>query len=56
MSTEYTVLVVTQDDDPQMRMLQGLRHIVGRKPQDFASAVNDPVVILAWSAPKGCVA
>ena len=52
MSTEYTVLVVTHDDDPQLNMLQGLRHIVGRKPQDFASAVNDPVVILAWSAPR----
>ena len=52
MSIEYTVLVVTQDDDPQLSMLQGLRHIVGRKPQDFASAVNDPVVILAWSAPR----
>ena len=52
MSTEYTVLVVTHDDDPQLSMLQGLRHIVGRKPQDFASAVNDPVVILAWSAPR----
>jgi phosphoglycerate dehydrogenase-like enzyme len=52
MSIEYTVLVVTQDDDPQLSMLQGLRHIVGRKPQDFASAVNDPVVIFAWSAPR----
>src|SRR5271168_3063523 len=53
MSIDYTVLVVTNDDDPQMSMLQGLRHIVGRKPQDFASAVNDPVVILAWSGPRG---
>src|SRR5229473_2516827 len=52
MSIEYTVLVVTHDDDPQLSMLQGLRHIVGRKPQDFASAVNDPVVILAWSASR----
>src|ERR1700744_6545177 len=52
MSTEYTVLVVTQDDDSQRSMLQGLRHIGGPKPQDFARAVNDPVVILAWSAPR----
>ena len=52
MSSDYTVLVVTHEDDPQMSMLQGLRHIVGRIPQDFASAVNDPVVILAWSAPR----
>jgi phosphoglycerate dehydrogenase-like enzyme len=52
MSIEHTVLVVTHDDDPQLSMLKGLRHIVGREPADFASAVNDPVVILAWSAPK----
>ncbi len=31
---------------------EGLRHIVGRKPEVFASAVNEPVVILAWSGPK----
>jgi phosphoglycerate dehydrogenase-like enzyme len=52
MSIEYTVLVLAQEDDPQLSMLQGLRHIVGRTPEAFASAVNDPVVILAWSAPK----
>jgi phosphoglycerate dehydrogenase-like enzyme len=33
-------------------MLKGLRHIVGRTPEAFAGAVNDPVIILAWSAPK----
>jgi phosphoglycerate dehydrogenase-like enzyme len=52
MSIEHTVLVVAQDDDPQLSMLKGLRHIVGRDPAAFASAVNDPVVILAWSGPK----
>jgi phosphoglycerate dehydrogenase-like enzyme len=52
MSIEHTVLVVTQDNDPQLRMLKDLRHIVGRKPDDFSSAVNDPVVILAWSTPR----
>ena len=52
MSIEYTILVVTQDDDPQLSMLKGLPYIVGRKPDDFSSAVNDPVVILAWSAPR----
>ncbi|HET6218330.1 MAG TPA: D-2-hydroxyacid dehydrogenase [Acidobacteriaceae bacterium] len=52
MSSEHTVLVVTQDNDPQLSMLKDLRHIVGRKPEDFAAAVNDPVVILAWSAPR----
>jgi phosphoglycerate dehydrogenase-like enzyme len=52
MSIEHTVLVVAQDDDPQLTMLKGLRHIVGREPAAFASAVNDPVVILAWSGPK----
>jgi phosphoglycerate dehydrogenase-like enzyme len=52
MSIEHTVLVVAQENDPQLSMLQGLRHIVGNTPEAFAAAVNDPVVILAWSAPK----
>ena len=52
MSDEYTVLVLSQEDDPQLSMLKGLRHIVGRTPEAFAAAVNDPVIILAWSAPK----
>jgi phosphoglycerate dehydrogenase-like enzyme len=52
MSIEHTVLVLAQDNDPQLSMLKGLRHIVGREPAAFASAVKDPVVILAWSIPK----
>src|SRR5271167_2208638 len=52
MSIEHTVLVLAHDDDPQLSMLKGLRHIVGRDAAAFASAVNDPVVILAWSGPK----
>ena len=52
MSIEHTVLVLAHDDDPQLNMLKGLRHIVGRDAAAFASAVNDPVVILAWSGPK----
>ena len=52
MSIEHTVLVSAQEDDPQLSMLKGLRHIVGREPAAFSSAVKDPAVILAWSAPK----
>jgi phosphoglycerate dehydrogenase-like enzyme len=52
MSIEHTVLVLAQEDDPQLSMLKGLRHIVGRDAAAFASAVNEPVVILAWSGPK----
>jgi phosphoglycerate dehydrogenase-like enzyme len=52
MSVEHTVLVLSQDDDPQLSMLKGVRHIVGREAAAFASAVKDPVVILAWSIPK----
>lgn len=52
MSIEHTVLVLAQEDDPQLSMLKGLRHIVGREPAAFLSAVKDPAVILAWSAPK----
>jgi phosphoglycerate dehydrogenase-like enzyme len=33
-------------------MLEGLPHIVGQEPQAFAGAVDGPVVIFAWSAPK----
>jgi phosphoglycerate dehydrogenase-like enzyme len=52
MSIEHTVLVMAQENDPQLSMLKGLRHIVGCTPEAFAAAVNDPVVILAWSGPK----
>ena len=48
MSIEHTVLVVTQDNDPQLSMLKDLRHIVGRKPDDFAGAVN-----VLWSSLPG---
>src|SRR6202050_1720998 len=52
MSIEHTILVLAQEDDPQLSMLKGLRHIVGREPAAFSSAVKDPAVILAWAAPK----
>ena len=52
MSIEHTVLVLAQENDPQLSMLKGLRHIVGREAAAFASAAKDPVVILAWSGPK----
>jgi phosphoglycerate dehydrogenase-like enzyme len=51
-SIDYTVLVVAQEDDPQLAMLQRLRHIVGRDPAAYAGAVKDPVVILNWSGPR----
>lgn len=52
MNTGYTVLVIAQENDPQLAMLTGLHHIVGREPSAFASAVKDPVVILNWSGPR----
>ena len=52
MSIEHTVLVLAQGNDPQLDMLQGIRHIVGHDPAAFASAVNDPVVILNWSGSR----
>jgi len=52
MSSEYTVLVVSQEDDPQLSMLKGIKHIVGRDPAVFASAAKDPVIILSWSGSK----
>ena len=53
MSIEHTVLVVTQESDPQFEMLGGIRHIVGHKASDFAAAFEDPVAVLAWSGSKG---
>jgi phosphoglycerate dehydrogenase-like enzyme len=52
MSIDYTVLVVAQEDDPQLAMLKDLRHIVGREPAAFAGAAKDPVVILHWSGSR----
>jgi phosphoglycerate dehydrogenase-like enzyme len=52
MSSQYKVLVVTQENDAQLNLLKDLQPIVGSKAEDFAAVVNDPVVILAWSAPK----
>src|ERR1700722_16620749 len=52
MTTKPTVLVLAEGDDPQLKMLKDLPHIVGRKIEDFASVVNAPVVVLAWSGPK----
>jgi phosphoglycerate dehydrogenase-like enzyme len=49
MSIEHTILVLAQEDDPQLEMLKGLRYLVGHDPAAFAAAVNDPVVILNWS-------
>ncbi len=53
MSIEHTVLVVSQDDDPQLDMLKGLRHIlIGRDAAAFQSAVNDPVILFNWSGSR----
>ena len=52
MSIEYTVLVVAQEEEPQFRMLSGLRHIIGYDPSAFAGVVNEPVVIFNWSGSK----
>jgi phosphoglycerate dehydrogenase-like enzyme len=52
MNYPYTVLVLTKDDDPALSLLKDLPTIVGSKPEDFAAAVNDPVVIFAWSTSK----
>src|SRR6201996_8658469 len=52
MTIKPTVLVLAEGDDPQLNMLKDLPHIVGRQLEDFASVVNAPVVILAWSGPK----
>ena len=52
MSIEHTVLVVAEGNDPQFRLLQGIPHIIGHDPSAFAAAVQEPVVILAWSGSK----
>ncbi len=52
MPTQPTILAVTQDDDPQLKLLQGLPHIIGRDVSAFQSVINDPVVILSWSGKR----
>jgi len=39
MSNEHTVLVLVHGDDPQLRMLKDLPHIVGGEKGAFAKAV-----------------
>ena len=52
MRNEPTVLVVSQENDPQFSLLNSVPHIVGHEPVAFASAASEPVVILAWSGEK----
>jgi phosphoglycerate dehydrogenase-like enzyme len=52
MAIQHTILVLSRDDDPQLSLLKGLPHIVGHEPQAFAGAVNEPVVIFAWSTSR----
>jgi len=52
MSHEHTVLVLVHGDDPQLRMLKDLPHIVGEEKGAFAKAAKEPTIILNWSGPK----
>jgi phosphoglycerate dehydrogenase-like enzyme len=52
MSNEHTILVLAQHNDPQLKLLHGVRHIVGHDAAAFAGAVNDPVVIFNWSGSR----
>lgn len=52
MSIEHTVLVLAAANDPQLSMLDGVRHIVVHDVSSLASVVDSPVVILMWSGSK----
>lgn len=52
MTQPTTVLVLADGDDPQLRMLEGLPHIIGNDPAVFAEAAQQDTIILHWSASR----
>ena len=46
------VLVLSVDGDPQLEMLRGLPHVLGRSLDDFAEAAPQASAILHWAGPR----
>lgn len=52
MSSRPRVLVVSTDDDPQLKMLDKIPHVTGKTFEAFAQAAPEAEVILHWAGPR----
>jgi len=51
-SSQPLVLVLTDSDDPQLRMLKDLPHVVGNRLDDFSQAAKEAAAIFYWSGSR----
>ena len=49
MAAQPFVVVVTKQDDPQLRMLSGIPHAVGKTAEELREAAREAEVILHWA-------
>jgi len=49
MAAQPFVVVVTKQDDPQLKMLQGIPHTVGKTAKELREAAREAEVILHWA-------
>lgn len=52
MTVSPAVLVLTKQDDPQLRMLTGVPHTAGITAEELRAAAKDAAVILHWSGSR----
>ena len=52
MTANPAVLVLSKQDDPQLKMLSGVPHIVGHTAGELRAAAKDAAVILYWSGSR----
>lgn len=52
MTAKPAVLVLTKEDDPQLKMLSGVPHAVGHTAEEVRQAAQDAAAILHWSGPR----
>ena len=52
MNKQPLVLVLSNADDPELRMLDGLHHIRINSPADLTEAAKEAEVILHWAGPR----
>jgi phosphoglycerate dehydrogenase-like enzyme len=54
-SNQPLVLVLAESDEPQLRMLKDLPHVIGNRPEAFEQAAREAAAILYWSGPRELV-
>lgn len=52
MAAQPFVVVLTKQNDPQLKILEGIPHTVGRNAEELRQAAQDAAVILHWSGPR----